>query len=123
MVSNNGRPDFLGVSWQPAVGDVDSYLVLLKDRDRTVHNLVVSKASPECVFNSLKSGRLYTVSIATRSGSFQNNTVVTARTRRSHTHTNTHTHASITNQHTHMHTPSLGPLILITIYHSVYSAF
>uniref|UniRef100_A0A674BU25 protein-tyrosine-phosphatase n=1 Tax=Salmo trutta TaxID=8032 RepID=A0A674BU25_SALTR len=80
MVSNNGRPDFLGVSWQPAVGDVDSYLVLLKDRDRTVHNLVVSKASPECVFNSLKSGRLYTVSIATRSGSFQNNTVVTART-------------------------------------------
>uniref|UniRef100_A0A674BSF3 protein-tyrosine-phosphatase n=1 Tax=Salmo trutta TaxID=8032 RepID=A0A674BSF3_SALTR len=75
MVSNNGRPDFLGVSWQPAVGDVDSYLVLLKDRDRTVHNLVVSKASPECVFNSLKSGRLYTVSIATRSGSFQNNTV------------------------------------------------
>uniref|UniRef100_A0A8K9V438 protein-tyrosine-phosphatase n=1 Tax=Oncorhynchus mykiss TaxID=8022 RepID=A0A8K9V438_ONCMY len=79
-VSNNGRPDFLGVSWQPAVGDVDSYLVLLKDRDRTVHNLVVSKASPECVFNSLKSGRLYTVSIATRSGSFQNNTVVTART-------------------------------------------
>uniref|UniRef100_UPI001EAEFEB0 receptor-type tyrosine-protein phosphatase beta-like n=1 Tax=Oncorhynchus gorbuscha TaxID=8017 RepID=UPI001EAEFEB0 len=52
-VSNNGRPDFLGVSWQPAVGDVDSYLVLLKDRDRTVHNLVVSKASPECVFNSL----------------------------------------------------------------------
>lgn len=80
MVSNNGRPDFLGVSWQPAVGDVDSYLVLLKDRDRTVHNLVVSKASPECVFNSLKSGRLYTVSIATRSGSFQNNTMVTART-------------------------------------------
>uniref|UniRef100_A0A8C7KDH5 protein-tyrosine-phosphatase n=1 Tax=Oncorhynchus kisutch TaxID=8019 RepID=A0A8C7KDH5_ONCKI len=78
-VSNNGRPDFLGVSWQPAVGDVDSYLVLLKDRDRTVHNLVVSKASPECVFNSLKSGRLYTVSIATRSGSFQNNTVVTAQ--------------------------------------------
>ncbi|XP_055761673.1 receptor-type tyrosine-protein phosphatase beta-like, partial [Salvelinus fontinalis] len=85
-ISNNGRPDFLGVSWQPAFGDVDSYLVLLKDRDRTVHNLVVSKASPECVFNSLKPGRLYTVSIATRSGSFQNNTVVTARTRRSHTH-------------------------------------
>ncbi|KAK6292357.1 hypothetical protein J4Q44_G00369410 [Coregonus suidteri] len=79
-VSNNGRPDFLGVSWQPAVGDVDSYLVLLKDRERTVHTLAVSKASPECVFNSLKSGRLYTISIATRSGSFENNTVVTART-------------------------------------------
>lgn len=110
MVSNNGRPDFLGVSWQPAVGDVDSYLVLLKDRDRTVHNLVVSKASPECVFNSLKSGRLYTVSIATRSGSFQNNTVVTARTRRSHPHTNTHTHmqALQTNTHTCTHR-LLGP--------------
>ncbi|KAL0967234.1 hypothetical protein UPYG_G00249540 [Umbra pygmaea] len=79
-ISNNGSPDFLGVSWQPAAGDVDSYVVLLKDRERTVHSLVVSKASTDCVFNSLTSGRLYTVSIATRSGSFQNNTVVTART-------------------------------------------
>ncbi|XP_028970203.2 receptor-type tyrosine-protein phosphatase beta [Esox lucius] len=79
-VGNNGRPDFLGVSWQPAAGDVDGYVVQLKDRDRTVHSLVVSKSSSECTFNSLTSGRLYIVSIATRSGSFQNNTAVTART-------------------------------------------
>ncbi|KAJ8008827.1 hypothetical protein DPEC_G00082460 [Dallia pectoralis] len=79
-IGNSGRPDFLGVSWQPAAGDVDRYTVLLKDRDRTVHNLVVSKADSECAFNSLTAGRLYTVSIATCSGSFENTTVVKART-------------------------------------------
>ncbi|KAL2102851.1 hypothetical protein ACEWY4_002019 [Coilia grayii] len=79
-VSNNGRPDFLSVSWRPAVGDVDSYHVLLKNREKTVHNLVLSKNSHECVFNSLVSGCLYTISISTRSGSFDNTTIVQERT-------------------------------------------
>ena len=80
-VSNNGRPDFLSVSWKPALGDVDSYQVLLKYRETTVHSLVLSKSSHECVFNSLVSGRLYTISVSTRSGSFDNITVVQERTR------------------------------------------
>uniref|UniRef100_A0A8C8M3B8 protein-tyrosine-phosphatase n=1 Tax=Oncorhynchus tshawytscha TaxID=74940 RepID=A0A8C8M3B8_ONCTS len=79
-VSNNGRMDFLSVSWRPAQGDVDSYLVTLKDRERTVHTLVVSKSSPECVFKSLVSGRLYNISIVSRSGVYENHTIVQERT-------------------------------------------
>lgn len=80
-VSNNGRMDFLSVSWRPAVGDVDSYLVVLRDRQNTVHTLAVSKSSPECVFNSLVPGRLYNISISSRSGVYENHTFLQERTR------------------------------------------
>ncbi|XP_036375878.1 receptor-type tyrosine-protein phosphatase beta-like isoform X2 [Megalops cyprinoides] len=79
-VSNNGRTDFLSVSWRPAQGDVDSYLVTLRDREKVVHTLAVSKSSPECVFNSLVSGRLYNISITSRSGRYENHTAVQERT-------------------------------------------
>ncbi|XP_051918305.1 receptor-type tyrosine-protein phosphatase beta-like isoform X2 [Hippocampus zosterae] len=79
-VSNNGRTDFLSVSWRPALGEVDSYLVALRDRDKTLHTLVVSKSSHQCVFSSLVSGRLYNISVATCSGTFQNHTSVLERT-------------------------------------------
>ncbi|KAM9808056.1 receptor-type tyrosine-protein phosphatase beta [Neosynchiropus ocellatus] len=80
-VSNNGRTDFLSVSWQPGDGDVDNYLVTLKDRERTLHMVTVSRTSPECVFNSLVSGRLYNISISSRSRQYQNQTMVQERTR------------------------------------------
>ncbi|XP_066579580.1 receptor-type tyrosine-protein phosphatase beta isoform X2 [Amia ocellicauda] len=79
-VSNNGRTDFLSVSWRPVVGDVDSYLVTLSDHEKVVHTLAVSKSSTECVFNSLVSGRLYNISITTRSGVYENHTSVQERT-------------------------------------------
>uniref|UniRef100_A0A672KX00 Protein tyrosine phosphatase receptor type B n=1 Tax=Sinocyclocheilus grahami TaxID=75366 RepID=A0A672KX00_SINGR len=79
-VSNNGRMDFLSVSWRAAVGDVDSYSVTLRDQERTLHTLTVSKFSTECVFKSLVSGRLYNISISTRSGEYENHTVVQERT-------------------------------------------
>lgn len=84
-VSNNGRSDFLSVSWRPSLGEVDSYLVTLSDQDRTLHIASVSKSSPECVFNSLVSGRLYNISISSRSGLFYNLTLVQERTRESST--------------------------------------
>lgn len=69
------------VSWRPAMGVVDSYLVRLQDRSRTIHTLAVSHSSPpECTFSSLVAGRLYTVVIVTRSGSLENATAVEART-------------------------------------------
>uniref|UniRef100_A0A3B3ZWE5 protein-tyrosine-phosphatase n=1 Tax=Periophthalmus magnuspinnatus TaxID=409849 RepID=A0A3B3ZWE5_9GOBI len=79
-VSNNGRMDFLSVSWRPPVGDVDSYMVVLKDRQRTVHTLVQSRSSPECVFKSLVPGRLYDITISSRSGAYHNSTRVQGRT-------------------------------------------
>uniref|UniRef100_UPI003AAE95FB receptor-type tyrosine-protein phosphatase beta-like n=1 Tax=Centroberyx gerrardi TaxID=166262 RepID=UPI003AAE95FB len=93
-VSNNGRMDFLSVSWRPAPGDVDGYMVTLRDREKTVHTLAVSKSSPECVFNSLVSGRLYNISITSRSGVYENHTVVQERTKPSRVQNPTATHAA-----------------------------
>ncbi|XP_069376043.1 receptor-type tyrosine-protein phosphatase beta isoform X2 [Paralichthys olivaceus] len=79
--ANGGRSDALQVSWRPALGMVDSYLVHLQDGRRTVHTLAVSQSSPpECSFSSLVAGRLYTVVIKTRSGGLENATSIQART-------------------------------------------
>ncbi|XP_069028817.1 receptor-type tyrosine-protein phosphatase beta-like isoform X2 [Embiotoca jacksoni] len=93
-VSNNGRTDFLIVSWHQAPGEVDRYLVTLTDRERTLHTLAISKSSPGCVFNSLVSGRLYNVSIATCSGRYQNHTFIQERTQPSKVQSPTATHAA-----------------------------
>ncbi|TMS01081.1 Receptor-type tyrosine-protein phosphatase beta, partial [Larimichthys crocea] len=92
MVSNNGRMDFLSVSWRPAPGEVDNYLVSLSDGDKTLHT--VYKSSSECVFNSLVSGRLYNISISSRSGIYQNHTVIQERTQPSKVENPTATHAA-----------------------------
>ncbi|MEQ2172241.1 hypothetical protein GOODEAATRI_019088, partial [Goodea atripinnis] len=76
-VANGGRSDALYVSWLPAEGVVDSYLLHLEDGKRTVHMLAVSSSSPpECSFSSLEAGRLYSVVIVTRSSGLKNTTVV-----------------------------------------------
>ncbi|XP_061524236.1 receptor-type tyrosine-protein phosphatase beta isoform X2 [Phycodurus eques] len=83
-VVNGGRPDTLHVSWHPAGGVVDSYLVRLEDvavGGAAVHTLAVSRSSPpECSFSSLVPGRMYAVVIATRSGRLENATRFHART-------------------------------------------
>ncbi|XP_076015968.1 receptor-type tyrosine-protein phosphatase beta [Genypterus blacodes] len=80
-VANGGRSDALRVSWRPARGVADSYLVRLQDGSRTVHALAVSRSSPpECSFSSLVAGRLYAVVIVTRSGGLENATTAQART-------------------------------------------
>ncbi|XP_077565723.1 receptor-type tyrosine-protein phosphatase beta [Stigmatopora nigra] len=81
-VVNGGRPDALHVSWRPADGVVDSYLVRLEDGGGSpVHTVAVSAAvPPECSFGSLVAGRMYVVVITTRSGTLENATRVHART-------------------------------------------
>lgn len=76
----NNSSDSLNVSWKAADGDVDSYMVMLKDQEKIVHTLTVSKATTDCVFGSLVSGRLYTIFITTYSGSYRNQTLLQART-------------------------------------------
>uniref|UniRef100_A0AAV2KXK6 protein-tyrosine-phosphatase n=1 Tax=Knipowitschia caucasica TaxID=637954 RepID=A0AAV2KXK6_KNICA len=93
-VSNNGRMDFLSVSWRPPVGDVDSYLVTLRDQKTKIHTLVVSRSSPECVFKSLVPGRLYEITISSRSGAFENSSSVQGRTQPSPVQLLTATHAA-----------------------------
>uniref|UniRef100_A0A3B3QLF1 protein-tyrosine-phosphatase n=1 Tax=Paramormyrops kingsleyae TaxID=1676925 RepID=A0A3B3QLF1_9TELE len=93
-VSSNGRPDFLSVSWRPAQGDIDSYLVTLQDREKTIHALAMSRSSTECVFSSLVSGRLYNISITSRSGTYENHTVVQERTQPSKVQNPTASHSA-----------------------------
>ncbi|XP_026217462.1 receptor-type tyrosine-protein phosphatase beta isoform X2 [Anabas testudineus] len=94
-VANGGRSDALQVSWRPAVGVVNSYLVRLQDGSRTVHTLSVSHSSPpECSFSSLVAGRLYSVVIVTRSGSLENATMTQARTQPATVQNPTATHSA-----------------------------
>ncbi|XP_054034289.1 receptor-type tyrosine-protein phosphatase beta [Dryobates pubescens] len=71
-VNNSGRSDYLSVSWLPAPGDVDSYLVTLSHADQVVQTLTVSKSFSECSFSSLTPGMLYSVMITTKSGKYEN---------------------------------------------------
>uniref|UniRef100_A0A8C5TZY7 protein-tyrosine-phosphatase n=1 Tax=Malurus cyaneus samueli TaxID=2593467 RepID=A0A8C5TZY7_9PASS len=71
-VNNSGRTDYLSVSWLPASGDVDSYLVTLSHDDKIVQTLTISKSFSECSFSSLTPGTLYNVMITTKSGKYEN---------------------------------------------------
>ncbi|KAJ7405698.1 Receptor-type tyrosine-protein phosphatase beta [Willisornis vidua] len=71
-VNNSGRSDYLSVSWLPAPGDVDSYLVTLSHDDQIVQTLTVPKSLSECSFSSLTPGTLYNVTITTKSGKYEN---------------------------------------------------
>ncbi|XP_034734809.1 receptor-type tyrosine-protein phosphatase beta-like [Etheostoma cragini] len=94
MVSNHGRMDFLSVSWRPAAGDVDGYVVTLSDSRGTLHAVSVVTSSPECVFTSLVSGRLYNVSVSARSGAQLSHTIVQQRTQPAPVQNPTATHGA-----------------------------
>lgn len=79
-VNNSGRRDYLSVSWLPATGDVDSYLVTLSHNGQTVQTLTISKSFSECSFSSLTPGRLYNVMITTKSGKYENHSFSQERT-------------------------------------------
>ncbi|XP_048215432.1 receptor-type tyrosine-protein phosphatase beta isoform X1 [Perognathus longimembris pacificus] len=79
-VNNSGRNDYLSVSWLPAPGDVDNYVVTLSHEGKVVQSLIVAKSVSECSFSSLTPGRLYNVTIATRSGKYENHSFGQERT-------------------------------------------
>ncbi|XP_060050922.1 receptor-type tyrosine-protein phosphatase beta isoform X2 [Erinaceus europaeus] len=79
-VNNSGRNDYLSISWLPAPGDVDNYLVTLSHDSRVVQSLVIAKSVSECSFSSLTPGRLYNVTVTTRSGKYENHSFGQERT-------------------------------------------
>ncbi|XP_057597901.1 receptor-type tyrosine-protein phosphatase beta isoform X2 [Hippopotamus amphibius kiboko] len=79
-VNNSGRDDYLSISWLPAPGDVDNYVVTLSHDGRVVQSLVIAKSVSECSFSSLTPGRLYDVTITTRSGKYENHSFGQERT-------------------------------------------
>ncbi|XP_028346194.1 receptor-type tyrosine-protein phosphatase beta isoform X2 [Physeter macrocephalus] len=79
-VNNSGRNDYLSISWLPAPGDVDNYVVTLSHDGRVVQSLMIAKSVSECSFSSLTPGRLYNVTITTRSGKYENHSFGQERT-------------------------------------------
>ncbi|XP_074868976.1 receptor-type tyrosine-protein phosphatase beta isoform X2 [Carettochelys insculpta] len=79
-VNNLGRSDYLSVSWLPATGEVDSYVITLSHDNQAVQTLTISKALSECSFSSLVPGRLYDVTITTKSGKYENHSFSQQRT-------------------------------------------
>ncbi|XP_006197887.1 receptor-type tyrosine-protein phosphatase beta isoform X1 [Vicugna pacos] len=79
-VNNSGRNDYLSVSWLPAPGDMDNYVVTLSHDGRVVQALVIAKSVSECSFSSLTPGRLYNVTITTRSGKYESHSFGQERT-------------------------------------------
>ncbi|XP_055986716.1 receptor-type tyrosine-protein phosphatase beta [Sorex fumeus] len=79
-VNNSGRSDYLGISWLPAPGDVDNYVVTLAHGSTVVQSLVIAKSVSECSFSNLVPGRLYNVTVTTRSGKYENYTFSQERT-------------------------------------------
>ncbi|XP_049739843.1 receptor-type tyrosine-protein phosphatase beta isoform X2 [Elephas maximus indicus] len=78
-VNNSGRNDYLSISWLPAPGDVDNYVVTLS-HDKVVQSLLIAKSVSECSFSSLTPGRLYNVTVTTRSGKYENHSFRQERT-------------------------------------------
>ncbi|XP_053114048.1 receptor-type tyrosine-protein phosphatase beta isoform X2 [Hemicordylus capensis] len=79
-VNNLGRSDYLTVSWLPAAGDVDSYVVTLSHKGQIVKTLNVVKSASDCFFNTLTPGRLYDVRITTKSGIYEQHAFSQERT-------------------------------------------
>ncbi|XP_045147827.1 receptor-type tyrosine-protein phosphatase beta isoform X1 [Echinops telfairi] len=78
-VNNSGREDYLGISWLPAPGDVDNYVVTLS-HDQVFQSLLIAKSVSECSFSALTPGRLYNITVTTRSGKYENHSFSQART-------------------------------------------
>ncbi|XP_004632270.1 receptor-type tyrosine-protein phosphatase beta [Octodon degus] len=79
-VNNLGRHDYLSVSWLPAPGEVDNYVVTLSHDGRVVQSLVIAKSVSDCSFSSLTPGRLYNVTVTTRSDKYENHSFGQERT-------------------------------------------
>lgn len=79
-VSNSGRSDYLKVSWLDATGDFDCYIVTIKNSYNYSKTLEVPKSENECIFLKLIPGRLYSITVSTKSGKYETHDFATGRT-------------------------------------------
>jgi cadherin 5 type 2 (VE-cadherin) len=70
-VSNSARSDYLKVSWVHATGDFDHYEVTIKNKNNFIQTKSIPKSENECVFVQLVPGRLYSVTVSTKSGQYE----------------------------------------------------
>ncbi|MEE6480589.1 hypothetical protein FKM82_012615 [Ascaphus truei] len=79
-VSNSARSDYLKVSWLHATGDFDNYQVTIKNNNDFIQTKIVPKYENECVFVKLVPGRLYSVTVSTKSGKYETSAMASGRT-------------------------------------------
>lgn len=79
-VSNSARSDYLKVSWVHATGDFDHYEVTIKNRESFIQTKTIPKSENECEFIELVPGRLYSVTVSTKSGQYEASEQGTGRT-------------------------------------------
>lgn len=77
---HSGRDNFLKVYWRQAAGVLDRYVVLIRYNHTVLQNKSVSAGHNECIFSSLTSGRLYTVTVETWSGDYVSSISTDGRT-------------------------------------------
>nr|KAF6453597.1 protein tyrosine phosphatase receptor type B [Molossus molossus] len=70
-ISNSARSDYLKVSWVHATGDFDHYEVIIKNKNNFVQTKSIPKSENECTFVKLVPGRLYSVTVITKSGQYE----------------------------------------------------
>nr|KAF6497303.1 protein tyrosine phosphatase receptor type B [Rousettus aegyptiacus] len=70
-ISNSARSDSLKVSWVHATGDFDHYEITIKNKNNFIQKKIIPKSENECVFVKLVPGRLYSVTVSTKSGHYE----------------------------------------------------
>uniref|UniRef100_A0A8C9C648 protein-tyrosine-phosphatase n=1 Tax=Phocoena sinus TaxID=42100 RepID=A0A8C9C648_PHOSS len=70
-ISNSARSDYLKVSWVHATGDFDHYEVTIKNKNNFIQTKSIPKSENECIFVKLVPGRLYSVTVTTKSGQYE----------------------------------------------------
>uniref|UniRef100_A0A4W3JWX4 protein-tyrosine-phosphatase n=1 Tax=Callorhinchus milii TaxID=7868 RepID=A0A4W3JWX4_CALMI len=79
-VSNSGRSDYLKVSWLDATGDLDKYIATIKNSYNYSKSLIVPKSEKECIFFNLTPGRVYSITVSTKSGEYEAHDSTTSQT-------------------------------------------
>uniref|UniRef100_W5NH93 protein-tyrosine-phosphatase n=1 Tax=Lepisosteus oculatus TaxID=7918 RepID=W5NH93_LEPOC len=78
---NKNRTDSLSFTWEKAAGDLSGYEVSLYNPDGSLKATLPGRADlRECLFQGLVPGRLYRVTVATKSGDLSNTATAEGRT-------------------------------------------
>lgn len=69
-VSNGHKNDSINVTWDPPRGNIEKYVVTLYNLQGPNSTQELNNTAQSCLFVNLKAGRMYTVTVRTRSGPF-----------------------------------------------------
>ncbi|KAF5893464.1 receptor-type tyrosine-protein phosphatase beta-like, partial [Clarias magur] len=79
-LENDGSGDSLNITWTPAKGEVDEYLIILTSSPSFTEQKYVLPNTSHWLFKGLTPGRAYQVSVRTKSGNLSTEAKATGRT-------------------------------------------